>query len=145
MTDLPAEFEQQIANLSEAEWQAFTARVRAPDGAANFREAASKVIDGDRLEAVCRAANLSAFVNDKGEIDDAKVESSLRSVFGILAGPRWQDHGQFSQAPNMPGPGDRGRAEARKRFGNNGAPSSSGRGSAGAAEAERRCGKGTRK
>jgi hypothetical protein len=137
MTDLPAEVEQQIANLSEAEWQAFTARVRAPDGAAKFREAASKVIDGDRLEAVCRVANLSAFVNDKGEIDEAQVESSLRNVFGIPAPAAHQNFGQFSEPPTMPGPGDSGRAEARKRFGG-GTPAAPSRGNGGYHEAQRR-------
>jgi hypothetical protein len=137
MSDLPAEFEQQLASMTDGEFSALTAKVRAPDTAEAFREAASKFIDGARLETICKVANLAAFTNEHGEIDEAKVGERLRAVFGLPAPPRWANHGQFTQTPHEPAPGDRGNAEVRKRFGDGGPL----RASAGAAEAAKRFGK----
>jgi hypothetical protein len=137
MSDLPAEVEQQLSNMSEADWAVFTAKVRAPDASEAFREAASKFINGDRLEAVCAVANIAAFVGDDGQIDPGKVEHGMRGMFDLPTKPRWANHGQYTQQPHEPAPGDRGNAEVRKRFGDGGPV----RPSAGAAEAQRRFGK----
>jgi hypothetical protein len=150
MSDLPAEVEQRLANMSDADWDVLVAKLRAPDRAESFREAASKVIDGGRLDAVCQVANLAQFTGEDGAIDEAKVINSLRAVFGIPPTPqRHENFGQYTQQPNMGGPGDAGRAEAEKRFGPRGyvaggqqtaplTPPPVGPGSAGAREAARR-------
>jgi hypothetical protein len=139
MPEIPPELEQLAASMSDDDWQVFTAKVRAPDNAEAFRAAASKVIDGDRLEAICRVASIGQYVGDDGQIDEAKVINSMRAVFGIPAGPQWQDFGQHTESPDMGGPGDRGRAEAQKRFdGNQSQRPGMGRGREGYDEAVRR-------
>jgi hypothetical protein len=40
----------------------------------------SKYIDGDRLESICKVANIAQFVGDDGLIDAVKVERSLSGV-----------------------------------------------------------------
>jgi hypothetical protein len=137
MPELSPEFEQQLAAMTDGEFSALTAKVRAPDTAEAFREAASKIVDGDRLETITKIANLAAFTNEHGEIDAAKVGERLRAVFGLPATPRWANQGQYTQQPHEPAPGDRGNAEVRKRFGDGGPV----RASAGAAEAAKRFGK----
>jgi len=57
--DLPPDIERQLADMSESDCDILVSRLRAPDTAEAFREAASKYIDGDRLEAVCRVANIT--------------------------------------------------------------------------------------
>jgi hypothetical protein len=51
MAELPAEVEQQLADMSPGHWDILVSRLRAPDRAEAFRTAASKVVGGDRLEA----------------------------------------------------------------------------------------------
>lgn len=116
MTDLPEDIERQLASLADKDWDVLVAKLRAPDRAEAFRAAASKYVDGDRLDAVCRCANLAGFVNEAGEIDEAIVGQRLTAMFGPPAGPRLQNFGQFTSPPNMGGPGDAGRAEATRRF-----------------------------
>jgi hypothetical protein len=43
MPEIPPELEQQFASMSDADWQASTARVRAPDNAEAFRDVAIEV------------------------------------------------------------------------------------------------------
>src|ERR1700738_869615 len=114
MSDMPADVEQQLASMSEGEWAAFTAKVRAPDTAEQFRTAASQHISGDQLEAVGKAANLSAFTGDDGQIDQAEVTQNLTALFGQQ--PHWQNAGQHSEPPPPIGDANPGKAEARKRF-----------------------------
>jgi hypothetical protein len=49
-------------------------------------------------------------------------------VFGLPAGPRQMNFGQFTEAPHEPGPGDQGTAEVRKRFSETQPPPQSGSG-----------------
>jgi hypothetical protein len=137
MAEIPLEVEQRLAAMDEGEWAAFTARVRAPDTSESFREAASKYVDGDQLEAVCAVANIAAFLDDDGQIDQAKVEQKMRAVFGLPVTPQWANQGQNTPPPPQPGPGERGNAEARKRFHGDG-PLAPTRGNRGYQEAQRR-------
>jgi hypothetical protein len=142
MPDLDPSLEQRLADLSDVDWAALTARVRPPSSAAQLRDIAGKVITGDQLDAFVSVANLKALATENGDIDEDKVNRALTGMFGITpeTSPPHQDFGQHRPPPPMPGPGDRGRAEAAKRFGGqSGAPS--GRGAGGHAEAERRFGK----
>jgi hypothetical protein len=134
-------FEQKLADLSDVDWQALTERVRPPTSAAQLREIAGKVISGDKLDAFVNVADPKAFASENGDIDPAKVAHSLTGMFGIVpdTGPHSQDFGQNTPHPPMPGPGDLGRAEAAKRFGEQAQPPARGR--AGHEEAQRRFGK----
>jgi hypothetical protein len=133
--------EEYLAELPDAEFASLTARVRPPASADQLRTAAAEHLDGDRLEAFLKVANKSAFLNDQGDVDPAKVQQSIGTLFGIstpAASPH-QNFGQHTPRPPLPGPGDRGRAEAAKRFGGEAQPSARGRG--GHEEAQRRFGK----
>lgn len=142
MPEIPPDLRAQLAALTDAEWTALSAQVRAPDIEEQLRTSLSKHISGDRLEAILKVANPAAFVDENGALDEAKVVQSLGGLFGTSyqAGPTHQDFGQYTPAPPHPGPGDRGAAEAAKRFGTNSAPPPAAR-NGGALEAERRFGK----
>jgi hypothetical protein len=142
MPDLEPAVEQTLAELSDADWAALTARVRPPSSAAQLKEIAGRVLSGPQLDAFVSVANLKAVAGENGDIDETKVMGVLTGMFGVAddSGPAHQDFGQYRQPPPMPGPGDRGRAEAAKRFGAaGGAEGTQGRG--GRDEAERRFGK----
>lgn len=145
MPELDPSLEQRLADLSDVDWSALTARVRPPTSAAQLRDIAAKLIGGDQLEAFLNVANVKAFAGENGDIDAAKVQRHLGTLFGISAptGPTHENFGQHTPPPPMPGPGDGGRAEASKRFGgqNGEAAASAARGRAGAAEAEKRFGR----
>jgi hypothetical protein len=104
MADVPAEVEQQLASMTQGEWAAFSAKVRAPDTAEQLRTAVSQHVSGDRLDAVMRLVNPAAFVDDAGRIDATKVQQHLSTLFGTADGP-------------TPKSGAGGRAEAARRFG----------------------------
>lgn len=149
MPELPDEIEQQLASMSDADWDILTAKLRAPDRAEAFRDTASKWISGDRLDAVCSITNASLYVDAEGNIDAAKVEKQLRALFGddiAPAGPQWQNHGQGTSVDTGQNGSivhdnayrDRGRAgsaEAGRRFGKPDHPTGN---NAGAREAQRR-------
>jgi hypothetical protein len=143
MSDLDPALEQKLADLSDVDWAALTARVRPPSSAAQLREIAGTVIDGDKLDAFVHVANVKAFATENGDLDEAKVLSALNGMFGAAppTGPSHHDFGQYRPGPPVPGPGQRGAAEAAKRFGTD-APQyiTNGHGAGGAAEAQRRFG-----
>ena len=144
--DLPPEIEPQLGALSDDEWSALTSKLRAPDSAEQLRTAAGKVLTGQALEGFMAVADVSRFVDATGAVSEEVVMGRLTAMFGVADehSPRWQNFGQHQPAAPEPGPGDRGKMEARKRFGSPGAdaqaPASS-RGAAGRLEAERRFGK----
>jgi hypothetical protein len=140
MTDVPAEVEQHLASMSEGDWAAFTARVRAPDTTEALRTAVAKHVSADRLAAVVAVANTAAFVGDNGQVDESKVAQHLTAMFGPAATPP-----ASTGYPRGIGTGAGGRAEAERRFGvkaEEGTPVPQSRGSGGSAEAARRFGKG---
>jgi hypothetical protein len=140
MPDLDPNLEQRLADLSDVDWSALTARVRPPSSAAQLKDIAGKVIEGDKLDAFVNVANLKALADENGDISEDKVMGALTGMFGVVpdGGPRHEDFGQHRPSPPQPGPGERGAAEAAKRFGGQHAPPTSGRGAAGAAEAAKR-------
>ncbi|MCW2652679.1 MAG: hypothetical protein JWR32_3655 [Mycobacterium sp.] len=145
MSDVPPEVERALAKMDPGAWDAFVARVRAPDTAEQFRSIAAKSVKGDRLESLCRVANVSAFVGDEGQIDEAKVQSHLSALFGQPQQP--QDSGPY-RAGTAVIPGAAGAAEARRRFEGTTGYVAGGRevipgapGAAGSVEAKRRFGK----
>jgi hypothetical protein len=141
MTDLPPDVEQQLASMSEGEWAAFTAKVRAPDTAAQLRTVAAKHISGERLESVLRVANVAAFTGGDGQIDEAKVARHLGAMFSQQSQHNWQNAGQHAEPPPPLGHADQGMNEAAKRFGpRQPRPVGGVRGRAGLDEAQRRFG-----
>jgi hypothetical protein len=122
VADIPQAFEQYLRSLSDDDWSALAGRVRsAPtDGpSVALRTAVAKHVSGDQLEAVMRVVNPAAFVDDSGNVDEAKVGQHLGTLFGTVAppGPSHQNFGQSYPPRPIPGPGEHGRAEATKRFG----------------------------
>jgi hypothetical protein len=144
MTDLDPSLEQRLADLSDVDWAALTARVRPPSSAAQLKEIAGRVLTGQQLDAFVSVADPKKFAAENGDVDESRVMGHLTAMFGAVpdGGPQYQDFGQHRPPPPQPGPGDRGKAEAAKRFGvgqNGEAPSA--RGGGGAAEAAKRFGK----
>ena len=112
MTDLAPEVEQQLASMGDGEWQALTARLRAPDTTEQLRAAASKHVPADQLDAVMGIVSPTAFVRD-GQVDEALVRQHFGALFGA------QQHQWGQQSGQTPGgrPGDVGRAALAKRHG----------------------------
>jgi hypothetical protein len=143
MSDFDPVLEQKLADLSDVDWQALTARVRPPTSTQQLKEIAGRVIDGDKLDAFVKVANLKAFADENGDINEERVMGALTGMFGVVpdGGPPHQDFGQNTPRPPQPGPGERGAAEAARRFGGQ-QPNTprTGRGAGGAAEAAKRFG-----
>lgn len=89
--------------MSDAEWDALTARLRSPDAAESLRDAASQHISGERLDAFCALAHPSAYVDEAGTVNHDKLAGHLRALFNGVP-------------PAAPAPGEGGRAAAEKRF-----------------------------
>jgi len=142
MPYLDPSFEQRLADLSDVDWAALTARVRPPTATAQLKEIAGQFLSGDKLDAFVKVANLKALADENGDISEDKVAGALTGMFGAVpdGGPTHQDFGQYRPAPPQPGPGERGAAEAAKRFSTNRTPPPTAR-NAGALEAEKRFGK----
>jgi hypothetical protein len=145
MVNLPPEVEQQLGALSNDEWSTLTAKLRAPDSTEQLRTVAGQVLSGAALESFMAVADVSKFTDDKGAIAEEAVMGRLTALFGVAdeRGPTHADFGQYRAAPPEPGPGDRGKAEAARRFGPRGADTQPHptRGAGGLAEAQKRFGK----
>lgn len=87
---------------------------------AELKGIASQVLSGDKLTAWLDDIDPSKFTNSDGEIDEEKVMGKLTALFGVQSQetPR-RNWGQYAHSGAAPGskPGDAGRAEAKKRFG----------------------------
>lgn len=147
MAELDPAVEQQLADMYDDDWHALSARVRPPSSTAQLKAAAAQVLSGEQLDAFVAAANVSAFTDENGDVDEEKVAGHLTAIFGGTQENHSgaQNFGQYSGGPR-PGsaPGDGGRAEAQRRFGgtDNTPPATpASRGAGGRAEAERRFGK----
>ncbi|GAB1811122.1 hypothetical protein [Mycobacterium sp. MUNTM1] len=157
MGQLDPSVEQQLANLSDAEWSALSARVRAPDGLEGLRAAASQHLSGPQLDSFVQCADVSKFANENGEIDAEKVGRHLTALYGAppasaVQSSEWgrrdgasgreaaaERHGVKAESePDavMPagGPGAAGRAAAAIRHGQQ----AGGAGAAGRAAAQER-------
>jgi hypothetical protein len=119
MAEISPDLEQQLANMSDAEFSALSAKVRAPDSREALRTAASSLISDDSLESFVKFADVSKFTDSSGAIDQAKVNSHLGALFGTPQSAAGQAAWGQHSGGNAPGlnPGDRGRLAAAKRFG----------------------------
>lgn len=124
MAELSPEVEQQLANLSEGEWASLTAKVRAPDLAERYRAIAKDVVPEPVLDHLMSYANVSAFVDSHGNLDERKVRESLAVMFPSDAGTGGRAAAATRQAKkpdsayadhNANRPGANGRAEAQRR------------------------------
>jgi hypothetical protein len=112
------------------------------DDRSQLRAAAAKIIGGDQLEAFIACADPQKLRGPDGALDTTRVAGAVHALFSDSR-PTHQDFGQYRGAPPIPGRGDGGRDEARRRFGTPSVdtpPDPNARGAAGAAEATRRFG-----
>jgi len=113
MPQLDPQVEQQLADLSDAEWSSLSARVRAPDATEMLRIAAAQHLTGVQLDAFVATADVSKFSGDNGEIDAEKVGRHLTAL-GITPAPGGQAWGRNDGAT--------GREAAAQRHGVKGEP-----------------------
>jgi hypothetical protein len=151
MPDLSPEVERQLANMSDTEFAALTARLRCPDSIEQLRAIAAKTLQPEQVESWMFGRDPSAFTNANGEIDEAAAVANMIAVHGASVQQQQQPQPQVWGRDPEPvyGPGAGGRIEAAKRFGKQAptsppkaqpAPASThtGPGAAGAAAAARR-------
>lgn len=110
MGQLDPAVEQQLANLSDTEWSALSARVRAPDGVEGLRAAASQYLSGGALDSFVRCSDVAAFADESGQIDAGKVANYMRAAFGS---PPATDTGQGNEWGQSRGENGRDAAETR--------------------------------
>ncbi|WP_370499764.1 hypothetical protein NWT09_22130 [Mycolicibacterium sp. jd] len=67
--------------MSEADWSAFTARVRPPDLTEEYREIAATVLPPDILNDFMPYARIDAFLTDDGHIDADRLRTTLQKFF----------------------------------------------------------------
>ena len=141
MSDLSPEAEQALAAMSESEFAALTARLRAPDTREAYREIAKQFAPNEEaLDAWMDTVDVSKFVDDKGVLDEARVRSKLGVLFGGRQfGGGLNQHEGCGQhgSPGTPG-GVGNRQETPDSYRQRHAPDHS---NAGLKEAERRYGK----
>jgi hypothetical protein len=109
--DLPAELEATLAKMSDGEFAALTAKVRAPDVAESFRDIAAGIVPADHLDSLMRIANPAAFATD-GRIDESKVRAHLGQLFGAD-----QPQNSDDSSSTKPPPGARARSALERRYG----------------------------
>lgn len=81
MVEISPDVEQLLADLSDAEWAALTAKVRAPDAEELYRKVAKYVVPEQFLDNWMQVANVAAFVNADGTIDEERLRRGLNSIF----------------------------------------------------------------
>lgn len=124
MAELDPEIEQTLADMSDQDWRALSARVRPPTSREQFKSVAAKLLQNeDQLNSFLSVANPKACVSENGDVDEAKLTGHLTTLFGASepqqpppATPR-----QWGQTSVAGGPskraGDDGRAALAKRRG----------------------------
>lgn len=150
MAELDPAAEHALAEMTAEDFAALTARVRAPTSSEQLKTAAAKHVPEGQLDNFMAIANVKAFADEHGNIDEAKVSEHCGRFFGTgtqqpPAARQWGQHTGPGQPPEKPGAG--GRAALEKRHGvsiGDAAQSGSGPGAAGRAEAARRHGGKTR-
>jgi hypothetical protein len=120
MAELDPAFEQQLAELSDEDWRSLSARVRPPTSTDSLKAIAAKHISEDQLPTFMAIANVKAFADEHGNVDEAKVQQASTLFRGgepQQQGPQ-SSWGQHSHG-NAPGkqPGDDARAALEKRHG----------------------------
>lgn len=94
----------EIAALTEQELAIELAKHRAPDIEEQYREIAKTVVPERILDTFMSAANVSAFVNEDGNLDEQRLRANLDVMKAA-----------FSWEPVVVGDGAGGRAEAERR------------------------------
>jgi hypothetical protein len=114
MADISPDIERQLAEMTDAEFSALTARVRAPDTMEQFRDIAKIFVPEHVLNDFMEFANPVAFVGPDGQVNEAKVRGHLSTLFGSSL-PQSREWGQHHATPVGYQAGDEGRASARRR------------------------------
>lgn len=116
MVELPPEVEQQLSSMSDTDWHALGARLRAPDTGELLRAEVAKQTGGNEAVATSFAEVMrhELFTNDDGAIDPAKVRDGLNKLGLLSQAPR-------QNTPPRPwrggGTGSKGKGAAAQRFG----------------------------
>jgi hypothetical protein len=76
--------EEQLAGLSDEDWRSLSARVRPPTSSEQLKSIAAKHIPEDQLKTFMAIANVKAFADENGNIDEAKVQHAS-TLFGAGA------------------------------------------------------------
>jgi hypothetical protein len=127
MVELPADIEQTLRDLPDAEWTALQARIRPPDTAEQVRTAAAKHVPADQLDSIMSIVDASKFVTD-GTVDEAKVTQHFGRLFGVQQQSPPQ-RGQHSGQPSGDRPRETVQEALRRRHGVGAAPGEPGAGS----------------
>jgi hypothetical protein len=135
MAELSPEVEQHLASMSDGEFAALTAKVRAPDSTEQLRTFASKVLSPQQLESFMAFADVSKFADANGSVTEESVVGRLTGMFGGAGGQQFGRRGEAGKAaaarrfnletdeainspppPSLSRPGEKGRAAAQRRF-----------------------------
>ncbi len=105
MAELNPQTEQTLADMSDEDWSALSARVRPATSAQQLKDIAATVIrDKDQLNAFMAIADPKRLAKPNGDIDPEMVSRHATVFFG-------------ASNPPGPAPGDIARAELEKRHG----------------------------
>lgn len=120
MAELDPAFEQQLAELSDDDWRSLSARVRPPTSSEQLKSIAAKHIPEDQLKTFMAIANVKAFADEHGNIDEAKVQTHAARLFGAIE-PQQRgtpaNYGQGTGQPPARQPGEDAREALRRRHG----------------------------
>jgi hypothetical protein len=112
--------EQQLADMSDQDWRSLSARVRPPTSSEQLKSIAAKHINEDQLPTFMAIANVKAFADEHGNIEEAKVQTHAARLFGAVE-PQQQgtpaNYGQGTGQPPARQPGDDARSALAKRHG----------------------------
>jgi hypothetical protein len=118
MVELPAEVEQALRDLPENEWSALQSRLRPPDPAEQVRAAVAQHVPKSQLDAIMGRVKTSAFLDENGQVNEAKVGEHFGNLFGSRQPPAPRQWGQHSGPGGPPTqPGDGAKAALAKRHG----------------------------
>jgi hypothetical protein len=90
--------EQQLADLSDQDWRSLSARVRPPTSSEQLKTIAAKHISDDQLNTLMAIANVKAFADEHGNIDEQKVTNHVNKLFGTQQPQPPRNWGQGSGA-----------------------------------------------
>ena len=116
--DLDPQTEQQLADMSDEDWSALTARVRPPTSSEQLKTmAAKRITDPDQLNAFMSIANPKALITENGDIDEAKLGEHLGRLFGPGEEQPPRQWGQHSAQPAADRAGEAGKRALKARHG----------------------------
>jgi hypothetical protein len=120
MAELDPAFEQQLADLTDEDWRSLSARVRPPTSSEQLKTVAAKHIPEDQLPTFMAIANVKAFADENGNVDESKVQQLAGTLFGAREPqqqPRWGRGGRRSEFAPGQQPGMDARTALEKRHG----------------------------